>query len=134
MTILVGYVTRSRGRAALDKAIEIASLSGEELLVVNSSTGEAAVDADYASEEEMVAVLEKIRAAGLTGSIEHSVTGKRGADVILDLADTVHPSMIVIGIRRRSPTGKVLFGSNSQDVLLNADCPVLAVKGDDHRG
>jgi nucleotide-binding universal stress UspA family protein len=33
-------------------------------------------------------------------------------------------------MRRRSPTGKLLFGSDAQQILLQADCPVLAVKAD----
>jgi nucleotide-binding universal stress UspA family protein len=36
--------------------------------------------------------------------------------------------MIVIGIKRRSRVGKLMFGSNAQYVILEAHCPVLAVK------
>ena len=36
--------------------------------------------------------------------------------------------VLVIGVRRRSPVGKLVMGSVAQTILLDADCPVLAVR------
>jgi nucleotide-binding universal stress UspA family protein len=44
------------------------------------------------------------------------------------VARTTNADLIVIGLRRRTPVGKLIMGSAAQTILLEADCPVLAVK------
>ena len=50
------------------------------------------------------------------------------ADEVVRVAGKVDASVIVIGLRRRSPVGKLLMGSTEQRILLDADRPVLSVK------
>lgn len=49
------------------------------------------------------------------------------ADAILDLTREHDADQIVMGSRKRSPTGKVIFGSVSQQVLLESPVPVTVV-------
>ncbi len=56
--------------------------------------------------------------------------GEHGPSIV-DLATSVGADMVVVGGRRRSPTGKAVFGSTAQEVLLSAPCPVTFVRSDD---
>ncbi len=115
--IVVGYSSRAEGRAALSRAITEAELRGAELLVVHTSPdGEAA---------ELRSVLD---ASGIAYTIASTPDTEDPADELINAAEREDAEFIVIGLRRRSPIGKLLLGSNAQKVLLDASCPVLAVK------
>ncbi|WP_408957244.1 universal stress protein [Natrinema sp. 74] len=56
--------------------------------------------------------------------------GDHGSSIV-DLAASVDADQVVVGGRRRSPTGKAVFGSTAQEVLLSAPCPVTFVRSND---
>ena len=59
----------------------------------------------------------------------HVVVGRLSAgEDIVQFAEQNSIDLIVIGVRRRSKVGKLLFGSNAQLIILTAPCPVLTVK------
>lgn len=129
-TIVVGYVPKPEGKAALRRAAEEAKLRGSRLVVVNSHRGGREFDRDDAIESE--AQLQEVKAELESHDVEHDlrqlVRGMDPAEDLVNVAEEVKADLIVIGLRRRSPVGKLILGSNAQRVLLDAPCPVLAVK------
>ncbi len=128
MTVVVGYVPGPVGEAALEAALAEADRRRESLLVVNVGLPDAANDPRFLDEGERMRLADRLLFAGAAFEIEQLVRGRDAAEELVDAAGRVGASVVVIGMRRRSPTGKLLFGSQAQRVLLDADCPVLAVK------
>lgn len=128
MTIVVGYVPKPEGRAALEAAIREADLRKDRLYVLNSARGDAYVDASLAPREDLAEVRRLLEESQVPFEVEQHVRGRDGAQEVLEAARSRQASLVVIGLRRRSPTGKLIFGSDAQRILLDAPCPVLAVK------
>jgi nucleotide-binding universal stress UspA family protein len=128
VAIIVGYVPTPEGVAALESAIDEAQRRHQRLVVVNSSRGESLVDKRFASGTEWQSVEERLTESGVDHELTQLVASKDAADQILKLASELNAELIVIGLRRRTPVGKLLLGSQAQTILLEAECPVLAVK------
>ena len=129
-TIVVGYVPKAEGRAALRRAAEEAKLRDMRLVVVNSHRGGREFDdADAVqSEAQLEEVRSALREVGVEFEVRQLVRGLDPADDLVNVAKEVEADIIVIGLRRRSPVGKLLLGSVAQQVLLEASVPVIAVK------
>ena len=133
MAIVVGYVASPEGRAALRRAAEEAQLRSTRLIVVNSNKGGASLPAEEALlyERELDDVRARLGAVGVEHEVRQLVRGNEPATDIIDIAEAEGADFIVIGLRRRSPVGKLILGSIAQQVLLDAPCPVMAVKADE---
>jgi len=129
-TIVVGYVPKPEGRAALIRAAEEAKLRSARLVVVNSHRGGRDFDREDAleTEQQLQDVRDQLKDYGIEQEIRQLVRGMDPADDLIKVATELNAEFIVIGLRRRTPVGKLILGSNAQRVLLDAPCPVLAVK------
>jgi nucleotide-binding universal stress UspA family protein len=132
-TVVVGYVPKPEGEAALTTAISEAKLRGAKLVVVNSHRGGSEFDGDAAirTEHEMESVKARLDNSGVPYDLRQLVRGFEPAEDLISIAEANAAELIVIGLRRRSPVGKLILGSNAQRILLDAHCPVLAVKAED---
>ncbi len=128
MTILVAYVARPEGHAALDKAMEIAKRRNERMVVVNASPGGTKEDASMIDVQEVERVEKLLQDAGVDAEFKQFVRGKSAVEEIEALVEALQVSVLVIGLRKRSPVGKLIMGSVAQQLLLSVSCPVLAVK------
>jgi len=129
MTVVVGWTADARGRAALERGAHEARVHGEPLLVVNATTGTSTVDDRFAGEQDVAGVHALLDSLGIEAEVRQPVV-RDVTDALLDVAEEVDASVLVIGIRHRSPVGKLLMGSTAQKILLDARCAVLAVKAD----
>ena len=128
MTILVAYVPRPEGQAALDKGIEIAKQRNENLIVVNASPGGNKEDPSFADVQDFERVQEILANTGLKAEIKQYVRGKNAVEEIEALVQSLPASLLIIGLRKRTAVGKLIMGSVAQELLLSVSCPVLAVK------
>ena len=128
MTIIVGYIPTPQGEAAVTAAIAQAKAHDDSLLVVNMSRDDKLVDAHRAESSQLNRVDLELSESGIHHEVRRIDHGTDPAEEILGLIREVDARMLVIGLRHRTPVGKLLLGSTAQRLLLDAPCPVLAVK------
>ena len=123
MAVVAGFIANDEGRAALAAAIDEAKSRSRRLVVIaHAQRGERdGLEAAVAEAEQRTA----------DSGLEVEVRANNADDLaeeILRVVTEVDPALIVIGLRRRSVTGKLILGSNAQRILLDSPTPVLAIK------
>jgi len=144
--LAVGPSDNDRADALAEAVVEVAKPTGADVVIAHVFTeSEFAKTAkrlefDTNADPDTVAkrhqtvrtMTELFDDAGVTYSIRGAV-GEHAAEIV-DLATKVGSDRVVVGGRKRSPTGKAVFGSVAQAVMLDAPCPVTFVRGDNGNG
>lgn len=138
MVIVAAVNETDRDEAILDEATSLARAFDEPVHIVYVLSSEDFVELERGNIEETGHAINRNQvdeyvtgvateiAEGL--DIPTEVAGLVGnvADNVIRYADEHDARYIVIGLRNRSPTGKAVFGSVSQSILLNANRPVVS--------
>ena len=128
--ILVGYSPTRTGELALERAIEEAKIRDGRVMVVLSMWGGKRTNLEDVEQARRAfgSAEDRLRASGVEYSLRELVRGKAPAEDLAALATEEKASLLVIGYRHRTKSGKFFLGSDAQDILLAAPCPVLLVR------
>ncbi|MPV37677.1 universal stress protein [Georgenia subflava] len=126
MAVVVGYLSTNEGEAALRAAVTEAGRRETRLVVVLARRSRG--DDQSTLDSEADAVSDRLDDADIAFEVRQLRRADDIAESLVATAEEVGAELIVIGLRRRSPVGKLILGSNAQRILLDAPCPVLAVK------
>nr|WP_300047687.1 universal stress protein [uncultured Nocardioides sp.] len=128
MTIVIGYVPTPVGEAALEAGLEEAKAHGDDVVLLNSPRRRSTVDGELIDEATADELVARAAAAGVTARVDQSDHGDDIVETFTKVAAAASARLVVIGLRRRSPVGKLVTGSDAQRLLLDLDVPILAVK------
>lgn len=128
--ILVGYDGSNSGKEALRQAaIQAASFSAQVIVARSMSSGSPENAAEIKAAENDLAYAESVfRKEDIPCDTHLLIRGLAPGEDLVRYADDNDVDLIIVGVRRRSRMGKMLFGSNAQYVILEAPCPVLTVR------
>ena len=130
MKIMVGFDGSAVSKAAIKLAEAHARAFGAQLLLVQSMVGGPEVSRrDFENNEhELNYQKSQLQDKNIACESLLSVRGLEPGEDLVRLAEEQKVDEIIVGVKRRSKVGKLVFGSTAQYVILNAPCPVATVK------
>jgi nucleotide-binding universal stress UspA family protein len=142
--LALGHSDSDRIDALVDTVVDLAGPAGATVVLAHVFTEDEFEDVatrlDFddpgqASPEEVArkhAIVRDVAARLEDADIAYRITSRIGdrGDSVVAIAEEVAADLVVVGGRRRSPTGKAVFGSTAQHVLLESPAPVTFVRAD----
>ncbi|MCS6711941.1 universal stress protein [Brachybacterium sp. EF45031] len=130
MKILLAYVPSATSEAAFEYAVAEARSKGAELVVLASESTTSGVSKAHGVTDTRP-LSERLAETGVPHDLRIVPRRDDPADDIIAVAQDEHMDLLVLGIRKRTPIGKILLGSTSQRVVMEVPCPVVLVKPKD---
>ncbi len=130
MKILVGLDGSNSSKEALNLAKEHAKTFKAKIeLVTSMEKGTEAQQKEIEQDEHDLENEKKLlEEDGISCDTHLLIRGMNPGEDLVEFAEKNEVDEIVIGVKRRSKVGKLVFGSTAQYVILNAHCPVVTVK------
>lgn len=127
---MVGYDRSNVAKEAIELSKKHAKAFDASVYVVRSlaQSREMKLDDIQTAEQELDKIRRSFRDEGIVCKTEAIISSISPGEDLVQLTKEKEVDEIIIGIKKRSKVGKLLFGSNAQYILLTAQCPVIAVK------
>jgi len=137
MTIVVGYIPHRGGRGALDLGLQLAHARGEAMAVVTviprqwQTPSMAKIDAEYAEyarqvgEEAEQQARDYLRDTSVEVETTYrATTGRSVSSALVETAQELGGSTLVIGSSADSPEGRIVTGATAEKLLHSAHVPL----------
>lgn len=130
MKIILGYDGSDAAKEALKQARSQTKAFDGKVYVVASVVGGAAKQTHEIeqSRADLTYAEKYLKEKGVLHEPHLLVRGLPPGEDLVQFAGEKKADMIIIGVKRKSKVGKLVFGSTAQYVILEAHCPVLTVK------
>lgn len=130
MKILVGYDHSGVSEDLLKLARKHAqAFDAEVCLMTSLEQGSTLKSEDVQrAESRLERMMALFKADSIPCETKVSVSYLGAGEDLVKFATENGVDEIIIGVKRKSKVGKLMFGSNAQYVILKAPCPVVSIK------
>jgi nucleotide-binding universal stress UspA family protein len=130
MNILVCYDENEAAKEALNSGVEHGLAFNAKVFVITSLIGGSKDDIEdnKRAEKGLAYAQSVLDKAGVAGETRLLVRGLTAGEDIIQFAEENSIDEIIIGVKKTSKVGKLVFGSTAQHVILESRCPVVTIK------
>jgi nucleotide-binding universal stress UspA family protein len=121
MTVATAWTGTAYSRAAIAFALAECERRADRMVVVISA--ETGTESQVSADLDSLGIIQSDRV-----EVRRVPAGSTLGATLIDLSYEDDVELLVIGLKRRTPVGKLVMGSTSQQVILDAGCAVTGVK------